>query len=479
MKTPGRHDRQDQERERDDGDRDSDSVSSHPIDRLAREMRDDPESREPPIDWSNVDAKLFDRVRAEIADDQATRHHRPRAVWLPVAAALALAAGVALFIGRAHDAPPLDDPGAVSVAPAESAGALVMRDGTGDVLVDGRAASVGTPLVLGSVIETHGARALFERGANAGKVAFWIEANTRARVASVRGALVIALDGGAVEAEVLAVARGEAFAVDVGAARVAVHGTHLRVARVARVAHDASNADRVAVDLTEGVVSIGSPPRVGSTFGELVTAPAHVEFAASDVKGTLRVDHALLAVRPAVSFAIVVPSPEAAREIPEPAPTSPGPGVVARPAAMRAPSPPAIASSAATPPIPAKAEPPRSQPEPAPPATVATVVTAPSSTPRSPLPPTPPMRERDPNAEETIAAGVRACLAARPPARDVAVVVSTVLELKVYDDGSVELARFVPPLAPEVQACAANVIYRTRFTRGGAISIPIEYKHVR
>src|SRR5258708_4662206 len=81
-------------------------------------------------------------------------------------------------------------------------------------------------------------------------------------------------------------ATGEAFAVDVvnpdgTSSRIAVHGTHLRVAR---------DGDHVVVDLSEGVVSIGAPARVGSTYGELVTAPAHAELTAG-VSASLRVDH--------------------------------------------------------------------------------------------------------------------------------------------------------------------------------------------
>ena len=83
--------------------------------------------------------------------------------------------------------------------------------------------------------------------------------------------------------------------------RVAVHGTHLRVAR---------DGDKITVDLTEGVVSIGAPPRRGSTIGALVTAPAHVELDARDLS-SVRVDHTASAVRPAER---VTPAPRADQE---------------------------------------------------------------------------------------------------------------------------------------------------------------------
>ncbi len=87
------------------------------------------------------------------------------------------------------------------------------------------------------------------------------------------------------------VASGEAFAVDVDGARIAVHGTHLRVARV---------MDHVTIDLTEGVISLGEAPRVGSTIGTLITAPAHAEFTSTDLKGSLTVTHDPGAIRPAL-----------------------------------------------------------------------------------------------------------------------------------------------------------------------------------
>ena len=42
------------------------------------------------------------------------------------------------------------------------------------------------------------------------------------------------------------------------------------------------------------------------------------------------------------------------------------------------------------------------------------------------------------------------------------------------DNGMVSAARFEPPLAPEVQQCAAQTIYRVRFSAPGAIRIPLD-----
>ncbi len=400
------------------------------VDRLARETRAATEA--PPVDWESVEAKLFARMKIDAEDKRRRGAH---VMWLPIAGALAAAAALALLVGRGHDAPPLETP----TAQAEpSAGSIVASEGDGEVLVDGRAiakGATGTTIGAHAVVETRGgARVLVERkaSADATAVAFWIEPASRIVVtrSAVRGTLVVALDRGALEAKVTPAPQGEPFAVDVGASRVAVHGTHFRVAR---------DGSRVVVDLTEGVVSIGAPPRVGATYGELVTAPAHAEFVAENAAATLKIDHTPSAVRAAVAFAIpvAVASPPAAPVAIAPTATTPTPGSPAPPAPLVASAP--------------KIEP------------------APSAQPPAATP--------DPQAEFTIARAVRACLAARPPAPGVKLTVSTVIELQVGDEGNVQLARFNPPLAPDMQACATAAIYRVRFTGSGAVSIPIDYKY--
>ena len=111
----------------------------------------------------------------------------------------------------------------------------------------------------------------------------------------VQGALVLALQAGAVEAQVVPVPNGEAFAVDVGRSRVAVHGTHLRVARV---------GEHVVVDLSEGVVSLGEAPRVGSTLGTLVTAPGARRVHRRRRRGDAAVTHDLAALRAPASLGL-------------------------------------------------------------------------------------------------------------------------------------------------------------------------------
>jgi hypothetical protein len=80
-----------------------------------------------------------------------------------------------------------------------------------------------------------------------------------------------------------------------------------------------------------------------------------------------------------------------------------------------------------------------------------------------------------PNPEATITAAVRSCMAERPRADNVTVVVSTTLHLDLGDDGSVRSARFDPPVAPDVNACAAAAIYRERFAHPGSATIAIDF----
>jgi hypothetical protein len=387
------------------------------------------EARE--IDWEAVDKELFARI------DQERRLERVRSVglrapaWGVAGAALAAAACFALFVGKTQEPRALEAP--VSVAPPPAAGNVVGVVGPGQLLVDGRPSAVGATLRLGDVLEAQGATVTVERP---GKLTMLIEAGSRARVTHVQGALVLALEVGAIEAQVVPVASGEAFAVDVEGSRVAVHGTHLRVAR------DDRAAGHVRVDLNEGVVVVGDAPREGSTVGSLVTAPAHAEFEAADAAQSLHVTHDPFAVRAPLALA---PTSQAASPAITLAPSSPRPSD-ARPSGAVAP-PGGAARTSPSPAVPA-------------PTPAATQGAAPAV---------------DPAAPATVAAAVRACMPARTSPENVTVVVKTLLHLDLDAEGNVQHARFDPPVAPEVNACAAAVIYRTRFAHGGGADVPIDF----
>jgi hypothetical protein len=389
---------------------------SESFDRLLAEARKElgtAEARE--VDWEKVDAALFARLERERREERARFAHRNRpGMTLPMVALAAVASIVAVVSGKSREA--LDGDRA---SPVESAGTIAAIDGNGPVLIDGIRVASGAALKLGDVVETRSSRVTIER---AGKVTMTLEPASRTVLTHVRGALIVALEQGAVEAQVTPVAAGEAFAVDVGSARVAVHGTHLRVAR---------DGDRVVIDLNDGVISVGEAPRVGSLFGALVNAPAHVEFMATDALGTLTQTHDPGAVRGAQVRSGTFATPKA-----PPRKSDPGPGSRGSAPALSEAHP----ETRSLPGAPAKQT--------------------------SPVEPTP---------IGTIANAVRVCMAGRPAADNVTVVVSTTLHLELADDGSVRTARFDPPVAPDVNACAAQSIYKQRFDRGGVIAIPIDF----
>ncbi len=413
---------------------------SKALDRVVAEARE--AFRPEAVDWDEIDQALFARLEAEgrAARDRAARERGQ--IWIGAAAALAAAVIVLVLLVR---------PGRLTSQDGDGSGiaaTLLAVDGDGQIYVNGAPASVGTSLRRGDVIEGRGARATFVRP---GRFTILVEPGARAVVARVEAPLVLTLEQGAVDAQVVPVANGEAFAVDIDGSRVAVHGTRLRVAR---------DGGRVTVDLSEGVVSVGRAPRVGSVLGTLVTAPAHAEFAAADIRGTMAVIHDPAAVRePETGFdSVVSPAPPTAVVNPPASARSSMPFVEPRPAVNAAPKAGAAApaESAVEPPAPSSSASPVVEPAPAP----------------AVAPPGP-----DPDAENTVARAVRACISEHPKPAGVTVVVSTTLHLWVGNDGNVHSARFEPPVAPDINACAAEPIYRTRFPRNGSVNIRVDFSN--
>jgi hypothetical protein len=243
-------------------------------------------------------------------------------------------------------------------------------------------------------------------------------------VTKVHETLVLDLERGAVEARVTPVAHGEAFAVDVEGSRVAVHGTHLRVQR---------NDWRVVVDVNEGVIAVGATPAAGMVLGAIVVAPAHAEFMAFDALDTLQVNRDPSSLR--------WPAPGAPTAAPDTTTTT-EPHATAGATSARALSAPA-----------------GERPE--------------ARAPSAPVAPTTAASVTEPD----LASIVRKCMAERPRAENVTVLVETTLHLALGDDGWVQSARFEPPVAPDVNACAAQSIYRTHFDHGGTIAVPVDFKN--
>lgn len=390
-----------------------------PLDSLIAEAKAD---REPKLvrdlDWNAIESRVMADIDAP-APGLLDRAARRRNIVRGVSLALAIAATAIIWVRRQPATPAAPPTGLVtaSVTPAVEASSFT----GGELHVGGALAQPGFTVHEGDSLSVTKGRATFER---AGAVSWLIEPDplpARVRVtsaASMQGTthrpLVVRLEDGAIEAQVVPIKEGEAFAVDVATTnnvvRVAVHGTHLRVAR---------SGDRVVVDLTEGVIAIGVAPKEGMTRGTTVTAPAHVELDASDL-ATLRVDPSPSSVRTAIPL---------------------GEHAVA------AASPPASVAVA--------------------PAAVPTTKTAKID------PPKPPHR----SARETIVAAVRQCAVSHAKSGEVRVSVRSDLTLTVKPSGDVELAKFNPPLPPAVQSCAAETIYKTKLDETGVVSVPIEFSY--
>ncbi|HEX7663332.1 MAG TPA: hypothetical protein VF407_02420 [Polyangiaceae bacterium] len=396
------------------------------------------------IDWEKVEDGLFARIEAKReGDDSGVRESTtsrlrhladaPDRRW-QIAGLVAAAAVMVLALHKNEaNVPSVRS----TAAHAGTEDVLTLTKNTADVRIDGEIASPGRTLHVLDTIETTTATA--ELAANdappngvddpgALRVAWQLGDHSTVAVKSLGGGtapFVLDLAAGSVEAQVTPVERGEAFAVDLRSphangphdvVRIAVHGTHLRVAR------DASG-DHATIDLTEGVVSIGFPPKIGSTYGTLVTAPAHVDL---DVTK-------LLSTGDLASGAIVVDKNEAA---------------------VRAPI--ALASrddhaTAKLPDVPAPEttdapESANDHPEVGKPAAAIEKTPAPS----------------DPHATEAIRAAAQSCAAVHA-STEVKVSVTSKLTVHVGPDGLVKMAKFDPPLSPEAQDCAAKTIYRTHF----------------
>jgi hypothetical protein len=434
------------------------------LDEILREARIDLTSRAhgPRSDWSKVDDALFDRIEAADASGAQTTEAEQVAARLAAESAsatdgsrfarrrwiavglIAAAASVAVVLHRPDTGRnawhTIDSNGTSELASAERhAGSLTAREGAGDIRVGGAPIEVGKALAVGDTIDTGNARASFASGSDPQRSVLWaLESTTRIAVRRAESPLVLALDHGAVEAQVTPVPNGEAFAIDLELPndgpnarrlRIAVHGTHFRVAR---------EGMHVTVDLNEGILSIGTPPRTGSTYGTLVNAPAHVEIDLANP--AIHVDHDLAHVRPATTPALAT-------------------GSLVTPQAHVDPT-----QSQATPAIAAgdHTHEPQGTPQ--------GIVSSPAAADSPPIA----QGAADAHAEQTVTSAVKACALKHLRAADVRVTVSSKLSLRVGDDGLVTFARFDPPLAPAAQSCAAASIYKTRFPHAGAIEIPIE-----
>ena len=296
--------------------------------------------------------------------------------------------------------------------------------------------------VVGNTVEVADAAIVFERGAEASgrpRRAIWAvdpageSSGARLKVSKADATLVLALERGAVEADVTPVRDGEAFAIDVtgaaGTTRVAVHGTHLRVSK---------KGDAITVDLTEGVIAIGAP-HDGRTEGREILAPAHVELIAGTdpAKALVRQDQ----VRTAWTLDAIAEGRS---------PSSPFPSLVA----------------SAHPPVGTSAAVPQKH--------------APSVTPSAaPLPSVAPIVALSEGAARTaIQVDMKRCAAqASGKTGGVAISVESTLSVDVRADGTVSGTRFDPPLSPAIQQCAAQAVLARHIEGPRSFTVPVKFDY--
>lgn len=244
---------------------------------------------------------------------------------------------------------------------------------------------------------------------------------------------IVELERGSIHAEVTprepAEGLVEAFAVEVENTRVAVHGTAFSVTR---------DEERVIVDVEHGAVAVGPKGHVGVTTGHLLIGPKRASFSLDGGRLASVLPRAAAAAPPLVAAAPSAPPIE---------PTDPAPGAAAPVAAREAHAPGPVHALAQ------RAAPPE------PPAPL--VASAPAL---------------------LSVASVRASLARcfekvyEGGSASVEVSISSTLHIVRKGDGSVQSARFDPPLKPAFQVCAGSAL-AGRFAEGeGAIDIPITLK---
>ena len=235
-------------------------------------------------------------------------------------------------------------------------------------------------------------------------------AGTRGSVLREGGSIALSLEDGAVEAEVVP-------SSDAGAKeRFSIELGRARVSVRGTHLRVARSGRKVTVDLTRGSIAVGR---------EFVSAPAHVELDAEDANAII-IDR--FNVRPAESFdevvAVALPAPSSSAGKLEPH-TAPAPGGPSFPV-------PRLAPSAAILPV-------------------------------------------DPKVR--LEAAVRRCMVQygfpdSSPAAHLSI--TTSLQMQIGDDGSVQSARFSPPLPPKAQECASVAVYATHFGAGGPVTLSVQ-----
>jgi len=402
-----------------------------PLTRLLAEAKSETTGYVPPAgDFSLAEQKLLLRLETEIAREKRSRRSQLAA---GVVASLALAAGAAFLLGR-----PVSPEVLSQVPTAEPLAFTVVGGPKGGNLRTDSEDPAG--FVVGDTVEVADQPLVFERsgvGKGTPRRAMWAldpageTAGARIKVAKGGDTLVLTLERGAVEADVTPVRDGEAFAVDVagpaGTTRVAVHGTHLRVAK---------QGNKITVDLTEGVIALGAPSE-GRTTGREIVAPAHVELEAGASPSAAVVSNA------GVRAAWVLEAVAEGRS-----PSLPLPGI-----------PPHASAS------PSHAVPPKH-------------VAAQGSAPATPSASAAPIVMLSEGAAKTaLQVDVKRCAAQVAGKTGVKISVESTLTVDVRADGSVASTRFDPPLSPPIQECAAQAAFARHIEGPRSFTVPVKFDY--
>lgn len=416
------------------------------VDRMLGEIR----AEQPPeLDWGSVERSLLRRIQR----GEGGRPARPAAVWQ----ALAFAAAAAIVpIALASNSSPGTqatseevralDVSHVATAPGE-AGARGERD-------------LGA-LRRGDAIEAASSAVTF---ADSGKVRWTLSPESRlvvrAPVPESGVGHVVQLTQGSLRVEVQPdlVKHGlvDVLAVEVGQTRVAVHGTVFTVTL---------RGEDVLVDVEHGVVTVGPTGRRGATVGYQLPAGSSAAFSLDGGRRARWIPRD--AARPAEPIAALLPAAGGAPSARGPALLPIEPDVLPEPV-------PEVAPDEDTP---AALDPPPAAPAKAP---AASPARAPDPAPAPADPSAAPAAEppRVTMTSASVQAALQRCFSQAHPrssADGPKLTASSTFTISIRADGSVESARFSPPL-PSIQGCA-GLVYGGRFQTGTSsytLTIPVQ-----
>jgi hypothetical protein len=347
----------------------------------------------------------------------------------------AAAAVLALGIGSVAGSGRMPAPAAEAPRPVEAASVALAPGGSG--------AHDLAELRAGDVIRADDVPVRFSQ---AGLVAWTLEPGSALRVRSTGMGHTVALERGSIRAEVTprdpSEGLVEAFAVEVGGTRVAVHGTAFSVT---------IEGSQAIVDVEHGAVAVGPIGYAGATTGHLLVGPARASFSLDGGRSARLLDRpsqaALAAIAPVPA---VEPEARIDRAAPHDQETAPS---IEHTAPVAAQAPGLVAAAHA------------------------------STHPAAGAPPVPAAPQAAPELPRLTVAAVRArldrCFRQTFEAGSLApgFSASHTLRIDVKPDGSVLAARFDPPLKPEMTGCAGGAIYGGRFADdAGHLDIPITFK---